>query len=77
MEIYVSMFAGAAWLMSGLLAPAALLAFGFGHKDFTAQAAFEQFCTLGWLVAFRLLVIWPFVDIVLVYAWRKRVKGRT
>ena len=55
-------FAGAAWLMSGLLA------FGFGNKDFTAQAAFEQFCTLDWPVAFWLLVFWP---LVLIYAWVK------
>ena len=55
-------FAGASWLMAGLLA------FGFGHKDFTAQAAFEQFCTLAWPVAFLCLVFWP---LVLAYAWLK------
>lgn len=56
-------FSGAAWLMAGLLV------FGFGHKDWTAQAAFEQFCTLDWPVAFLCLVFWP---LVLVYAWLKR-----
>ena len=60
-----TMFAGAAWLMSGLLA------FGFGDKDFAAQAAFEQFCTLDWPVAFLCLVFWP---LVLAYAWCKRKK---
>lgn len=61
----LTMFSGAAWLMSGLLA------FGFGDKDFTAQAAFEQFCTLDWPVAFLCLVFWP---LVLIYAQCKRKK---
>lgn len=60
-----TMFAGAVWLMLGLLA------FGFGNKDFTAQAAFEQFCTLDWPVAFWFLVFWP---LVLIYARLKRKK---
>lgn len=60
-----TMFAGAVWLMLGLLA------FGFGNKDFTAQAAFEQFCTLDWPVAFWCLVFWP---LVLIYARCKRKK---
>ena len=60
-----AMFAGAVWLMSGLLA------FGFGNKDSTAQAAFEQFCTLDWPVAFWCLVFWP---LVLIYARLKRKK---
>ena len=64
----LTMFAGAVWLMSGLLA------FGFGHKAFTAQAAFEQFCTLDWPVAFLFLVFWP---LVLVYVWCKKMKERT
>lgn len=60
------MFAGALWLMAGLLA------FGFGHgDDFAAQAAFEQFCTIDWPVAFWLLVFWP---LVLIYARLKRKK---
>lgn len=61
----LTMFAGAAWLMSGLLA------FGFDDKDCTAKAAFEQFCTLDWPVAFLCLVFWP---LVLVYAQCKRKK---
>lgn len=61
----LTMFAGAVWLMLGLLV------FGFGNKDFTAQAAFEQFCTLDWPVAFWLLVFWP---LVLIYARLKRKK---
>lgn len=65
MTVLLAMFAGALWLMLGLLA------FGFGNKDFTAQAAFEQFCTLDWPVAFWLLVFWP---LVLIYARLKRKK---
>ena len=59
----LTMFAGAAWLMAGLLA------FGFGHRDdFAGQAAFEEFCAIAWPVAFLLLVFWP---LVLAYAWLK------
>ena len=59
----LTMFAGALWLMLGLLA------FGFGHgDDFAARAAFEEFCRIEWPVAFWLLVFWP---LVLVYAWLK------
>lgn len=61
----LTMFAGAVWLMLGLLA------FGFGNKDFTAQAAFEQFCTLDWPVAFWCLEFWP---LVLIYARCRRKK---
>ena len=57
------MLAGAAWVMAGMLM--------FGSKDFTGQAAFEQFCTLDWPVAFLCLVLWP---LVLIYARLKRKK---
>lgn len=60
-----AMFAGAVWLMLGLLA------FGFGNKDSTAQAAFEQFCTPDWPVAFWCLAFWP---LVLIYARCRRKK---